>query len=479
MYGSDGRTATLSRWQALFYLLVAFAMCTVFTSLLLSHQFLRIYTASLAANQAWAQRLQGCAELGKLAAAVNAPGNDVFQSQKADAESARMQSSRRQFEERIALFQSEIESNVDPAEAAPLLRGLLGARHALEEMFAEARRLFAHFKNGSTREAGTSMAAMDRRFLSVIESLESLRGDIAAIQGRAFEKQADAAASLQRLEYGVDALVLAMILAAMFYAHKVRKQMEHATREKERLIAELRRSEAELDGRVRDRTFELVEAGQVQRQLLKQLMSAQEDERRRIARDLHDEIGQSLTSLLFGLRSLAESDAASARERIEDLRSIVVATLDQVRCLARGLRPSVLDDLGLTAALERQAADFSDVHGIPVKIECRGDLARRLPGEVETALYRIAQEALTNSARHAQAHHVHMTLDQQPHEVRLTVADDGRGFANKDSRIGRGLGLSGMRERAALLKGMVRIDSKPGDGTRITVQIPVKDSSHE
>lgn len=454
-------------------------MCTVLTSLLLSHQFVEIYTASLAVNHAWARRLDDCTELSKLAAAVNAPGNDVFQSHQADAEYARMQTARRQFEKRLALFQSEIEARADPVEAESFLRGLQAAGKAMEEMAADARRLFAHVKSGSTKEAGKSMADMDRRYARFIEAIEQVRRDMSVIQSRAFEKQAAAAASLQRLEYGVDALVLAMILAAMVYAHVVRKQMERATRDKEQLIGALRRSEAELDARVRDRTAELVQAGQVQRQLLTKLMSAQEDERRRIARDLHDEIGQALTSLLFGLRVLAEGSDASVRERAEDLRCVVVATLDQVRCLARGLRPSVLDDLGLTAALERQAADFSNVHGIPVEVECRGERGLRLPGEVETALYRIAQEALTNSARHAQAQHVHMTLEQQPRAVRLTVQDDGRGFASCDSRVGRGLGLSGMKERAALLKGSVQVASTPGDGTRITVQIPVEEPGHE
>jgi signal transduction histidine kinase len=216
----------------------------------------------------------------------------------------------------------------------------------------------------------------------------------------------------------------------------------------------------------------------VRQQLLKKLMSAQEDERRRIARDLHDEIGQALTSLLIGLRTVVDAATLeAARGRAEDLRRIAVSTLEEVRRLARGLRPSVLDDLGLAAALERYAADYAQSHGVEVKVEADPE-GHRLPEEIETALYRIAQEALTNTAKHATAEHVRIVVERQPGGVRLLVVDDGRGFACPEPDADGHLGLSGMRERAALLNGSVVVESDPGEGTRILVNIPCPEESH-
>jgi signal transduction histidine kinase len=204
---------------------------------------------------------------------------------------------------------------------------------------------------------------------------------------------------------------------------------------------------------------------EVRQQLLKKLMSAQEDERRRIARDLHDEIGQSLTSLLIGLRTIGDADTPEeARARVEDLRRTTVATIDEVRRLARGLRPSVLDDLGLTAALERYAADYTQTHAIDVNVEPPEAGLGRLSDEIETALYRIAQEALTNTAKHANATRVSVAVERRPREIYLTVADDGRGFASQRADSAGRLGLTGMQERAALLNGTVTVDSRPGQG---------------
>jgi signal transduction histidine kinase len=211
----------------------------------------------------------------------------------------------------------------------------------------------------------------------------------------------------------------------------------------------------------------------VRRRLLKRILSAQEDERRRIARDLHDEVGQALTSLLIGLRSMADADSlATALGRADDLRQVAVSALEEVRRLARGLRPSVLDDLGLAAALERFAADYARAHAVSVEVRAPDPAAGRLSGEVETALYRIAQEALTNAAKHAAARHVLVSVERRPGVVQLTVADDGRGFPPGKADPGGRLGLTGMRERAALLNGSVAVTSAPGTGTTVTVRIP-------
>jgi signal transduction histidine kinase len=217
--------------------------------------------------------------------------------------------------------------------------------------------------------------------------------------------------------------------------------------------------------------------------LLRQIISAQEAERKRIARDLHDEIGQALTTVLVGLRTLEEAPTlALAQDRARELRSVSATALDEVRRLARGLRPSVLDDLGLVAALERFIADYTQAHGIAVHIRPPDLPTGRLPEVVETALYRIVQEALTNTAKHAKAENVWLTVEQRPGAVQVTIKDDGHGFAGDALRQhadNAHLGLSGMRERAALLNGSLSIASKVGGGTTIQVTLPLSPEHHE
>src|SRR5262249_35051220 len=177
------------------------------------------------------------------------------------------------------------------------------------------------------QDAGQSMAAMDRQYALANRALERLRGEIAAIQTRHFQRQTEVASSLLRFQYVMSGLLLLMIGGSLAYAHRVRRQVESAPREKEALIAALPDSEATLDRRVRERAAELVRSEgryrslvEVRQQLFRKLMSAQEDERRRIARDLHDEIGQSLTSLLVGWRAVADAATPEeARERADDL----------------------------------------------------------------------------------------------------------------------------------------------------------------
>jgi PAS domain S-box-containing protein len=223
----------------------------------------------------------------------------------------------------------------------------------------------------------------------------------------------------------------------------------------------------------------LQEAEILHSHLLDKIMTAQEEERRRISRELHDEIGQSLTSLLVGLRAAEdEMGQGGISGRVSDLRKITGNTLQEVQRLARGLRPSVLDDFGLEEAVARYAADFTSTYGIQVDVAQDGGIRDRLPPAVETALYRIVQEALTNVGKYANAATVSILLQRNPDQVQLIVEDDGQGF---DTQVilqrpvaGAHLGLHGMRERAALLNGSISIESSPGTGTTIYVNIPLK-----
>jgi PAS domain S-box-containing protein len=219
-------------------------------------------------------------------------------------------------------------------------------------------------------------------------------------------------------------------------------------------------------------------AAEIRARLLEQVISAQEEEQGRIARELHDETGQSLTSLLIGLRALHDAPTLEeAQVRAAELRRLTARTLDEVRRLAWGLRPSALDDLGLVPALEHYAAEYGSSRGVAVDVQSRGLDGARLPSAVETALYRIVQEALTNVARHADARTVNIVIQRQPSWVQAIVADDGAGFdvmaALKAQDSWGHLGLHGMRERAALLNGSVTVESTPGEGTTVYARIPL------
>ena len=216
------------------------------------------------------------------------------------------------------------------------------------------------------------------------------------------------------------------------------------------------------------------------RWFLQRLITAQDDERRRIARELHDEAGQALASLIVRLRALQDAATlAAARAQATRLRKGLADTIGGLGRLARGLHPSLLDDLGLVAALKRHAADTAEAFGPVIRFKASGFDSRRLPMAVETALYRIAQEALTNVARHSGAKRVAITLARSAVAVRLVVADDGRGFDPVARAAGgehspHSLGLVGIRERAAALGGSASIDSVPDQGTRVAVALPLK-----
>ncbi|MCB0175541.1 MAG: GAF domain-containing sensor histidine kinase [Anaerolineae bacterium] len=199
-----------------------------------------------------------------------------------------------------------------------------------------------------------------------------------------------------------------------------------------------------------------------------------EDERRRIARELHDEAGQVMIGIKLELQVLAQKVAASApelREEFDRLRRKVNESTAQIKEIGRALRPPVLDQLGLEAALNRFIADFQDRAGLPIHFEPVG-LTARLPQPVETACYRLVQEALTNVVRHAQAEQVWISLTVEDQHLYLSVVDDGCGFAPKEMAHA-GLGLLGMQERITMFSGTFTVESAPGAGTTINAVIPV------
>jgi len=204
---------------------------------------------------------------------------------------------------------------------------------------------------------------------------------------------------------------------------------------------------------------------------LRRVVEAQELERRRLARELHDQTGQELTSVLLGLKAVEEAKTDVERaEALAAVREQVVETLHDVRRLAVELRPKALDDFGLVAALEHLRDTFSEQTGMRVELEA--NVGDRLSSEVETALYRIVQEALTNIVKHAQASAVSIVLARSSRAITAVIEDDGRGFTPADG--GDGMGLLGMGERLALLGGKLKIESNPGAGATIVAEVPLR-----
>jgi len=201
-------------------------------------------------------------------------------------------------------------------------------------------------------------------------------------------------------------------------------------------------------------------------------LHAQEEERARVARDLHDEVNQSLTGLLLRLEAAREAAPPSLEPELAETKALANQAMRELLSLARQLRPTALDDLGLAAAIAGLVERLGEGE-IEATIEVDGDFSD-LPDGAQLVVYRVAQEALSNAARHSGARHVAVELRRGPQGVELSVADDGRGFAFAESE--RGLGIGGMRERALLVSGDLTIESRPDAGTVVRLRVPAESS---
>ena len=240
------------------------------------------------------------------------------------------------------------------------------------------------------------------------------------------------------------------------------------------------RRTADLDaanGALRDEIVERerLEAGR--QELMRQLVRAQEEERRRISRELHDEIGQYLTALMLGLKSLeAATREPEHMQTLKSLQAITGRVGQEIHELALQLRPTALDDLGLLRTLANYVAEWSARTGIAADFHSAGWIGERLPSHIESTIYRIVQEALTNIVKHANARQVSVIIERRADKADVIIEDDGRGFpvevwARRDAP--NQLGLLGMKERAALVGGQCNVESSVGKGTTVFVRIPV------
>lgn len=236
------------------------------------------------------------------------------------------------------------------------------------------------------------------------------------------------------------------------------------------MIADL--EQAEKDRQERER---------MRQQYLTGVILAQENERQRVARDLHDSVSQSLTSLLVGIQNIKNApDTETVQHQADELRGVVAQTLDETRNLAWQLRPGMLGDQGLVVALERYIQDFTARFDVPVDFVTQG-LPPGLPPEIETSLYRIVQEGLTNIARYAKATAASVLITYRNNILRVIIEDNGVGFdVEKTRKEKQSLGLKGIGERAGLVDGTLTIESSPGQGTSLFIEIPysTKEAEH-
>jgi signal transduction histidine kinase len=226
-----------------------------------------------------------------------------------------------------------------------------------------------------------------------------------------------------------------------------------------------------LEKRVEEKYEESVRARRELQELSKRLVDAEERERRSISRELHDEVGQSLSALLFDVESLAAmpDERGAFRAGLQHIKKLAETSVNEVRNMALLLRPSMLDDLGLVAAVEWQAREVLRRTGLVVETT-EENVSDDLPEEHKVCMYRIVQEALNNCAKHANAKKVHVVVRQIPNHLQVSIEDDGKGF---DAARVRGMGLLGMNERVTQLGGTLKVESQPGRGTRISADLPL------
>lgn len=317
--------------------------------------------------------------------------------------------------------------------------------------------------------------------------------DLAAAPVRFDELQSGRTLLTERLLLRKDGTLLPVEISGRMIREGVLQSIVRDISERKRADEELRSAYDDLEHRVEERTAQLEHANETlkaevaerlrvegaRRDLLGRLVTAQEEERRSISRELHDRMGQQLTALMMGLKTLGVESYGrrSALDTLRKLEKMSDELLREVQTLAWGLRPPALDDLGLETALYNYVEEWAERSRVHVDFHSAGFGGGRLPLTHETALYRIAQEALTNVAKHSEASRVSFILERRGDHVLAVIEDNGRGFdveaATQPSCRNRRLGLLGMRERAALLGGTINVESETGAGATLFVRIPL------
>lgn len=258
------------------------------------------------------------------------------------------------------------------------------------------------------------------------------------------------------------------------------ENLQNTSRKAEELISQINVATQYMQGNLRELTGQL-DSIQQRHLLGMRVIKAQEEERQRVARDIHDGPAQTLANVVLRAEiceKLLDSDIEQVRAELRQLKDVVRRSLQDIRKVIHDLRPMTLDDLGLVPTLRRYINDMKDQHGFLIDFSVAGK-EERLPSHVEVGIFRIVQEALNNIIKHAKAQNVLVRVEFSPDTLKVLVQDDGVGFAVDEAlgRVGDHYGLLSMRERVELLQGVWELDSAPGEGTRIRVQVPTRGES--
>lgn len=348
---------------------------------------------------------------------------------------------------------AETAALIDRAEDTPMrsLQTQVAGYWKLLDFIADMRKPGTN--GNDTRVSGASYftAELTGRRNSMLDLLDQI-DQLSARELTASNAKLSSTFDTQR--FRLAAMLVATLLAGMVLAVFTVRRTLTLEREVQRRYEEGERARDEL------------------KELSARLLSAQEEERRNISRELHDEVGQSLSALLMEAGNAAATVPAGStevRRHVESIKKLAEASVNVIRNMTLLLRPSMLDDFGLVPALEWQAREVSKRTGLRVQVAAE-ESAGELSDELKTCIYRVVQEALHNCARHSQARSVKVVVKQEPSRIILSVEDDGHGF---DTRRVRGLGLVGMEERVHHLGGQFEVESRPGSGTRVAVELPL------
>jgi diguanylate cyclase (GGDEF)-like protein len=349
--------ASRPKWYLLYYLLATFDVFTVSVSLYLNHRMMDVYTRSVETNHTWAERLANYSQLSQLAAAVNAPGNDVFDSHNVRAESGKMHMAVARFNERMAALQAELQASLAQTEAALFVGDLKAINASMDEMVAEAELIFSYFEQNQPEMAGKRMATMDRKYSHVNAAFANLRERVIMVEEEIFNEQMKVADALQKFEYVIGAFILLMVGGATYYGHKIAKQIESDVREKDGFIRELREAEEELrrakdklEIRVQERTADLATANEV---LQKEIVERKRTEEALAEQAVRDSLTGLYNRRYFNQR-VAEEIARA--DRNQKTLAILLCDLDHFKSINDTRGHQVGDEVLKTVAMGIQDA---------------------------------------------------------------------------------------------------------------------------
>lgn len=377
--------------------------------------------------------------------------------------------------EALRMSQDKSQSALEAIEAyralGPLQEVERAALQRVREMVEAYAQAALHVHEFRTQ--GLAVSEIDRRvriddrlYLPAMAALSGELSRLTAVRTEALREQVSRATALLAVIASAGGLFFILLGLSL------KRDIERRDRDMRREIIERRNIEEEL---LRSQET-LTKSETLRDSFVEMAFTAQEEERRRIARELHDEAGQALTSLIVGLQQIKESsDADESQRRAETLQGLAESVVDELARMAQGLHPRLLEDLGFSDAVQHQAAEIQRIHNLDVETQMVGFEQSALPGPIATALYRIIQEALTNVLKHANATAVNVVVSRDEETVRLIIEDDGCGFDAEECK-GGGLGLLGIDERVRMLRGTIEIESSKESGTTLAVRIPLKES---